>query len=512
MKIKTNADYVKLLFIIVVILNRICISQTEVSGNITENTTWNAENSPYIVVGDLNVTQGDTLIIEPGVTVKFNRITGDGGYITGQERYRGGAELNVQGTLIAIGTSQDILDIKFTSNETIPVASDWGNIRFDGPESGGVLKYCSIEYAMFGIYIDDTSPPISYNIISNCNSAIKCIKSASPQIDNNTIISNYKGIISYSTPTISNNQITGNESNGIVVSNYKSFITGNTISLNLGSAIDVEYGEAELFGNIIINNFGSGIQISDGSLVINNCIISNNNQFGIGFSGPGNLTITNCAISNNSYSGIRVYGSGWFEIIGNKIYGNGIKGVHQPNTPDAKPDGIYFYTGNSNVTASIHNNNIYQNVPYNIYNDGISNIDAEYNWWGTSNEDSISSQIWDFNDDFALGTVDYEPWLGEPYSSVGEKDVVISGFVLSQNYPNPFNTSTTISYKLPKSSFVKLSIYDINGRLIEKLVNDRKNAGYYTVEWNADNVSSGIYFYRIEAINFSKVKKCLVVK
>ena len=85
-------------------------------------------------------------------------------------------------------------------------------------------------------------------------------------------------------------------------------------------------------------------------------------------------------------------------------------------------------------------------------------------------------------------------------------------FELEQNYPNPFNASTTILYQLPKSTHVKLSIYDITGRLVETLVNEYKNAGYYSVNWNAENVSSGIYIYRIDAGEFSNVRKCLIVK
>jgi hypothetical protein len=85
-------------------------------------------------------------------------------------------------------------------------------------------------------------------------------------------------------------------------------------------------------------------------------------------------------------------------------------------------------------------------------------------------------------------------------------------YYIEQNYPNPFNPTTTISYALPKSSYVKLSIYDINGRLVETLVNENKNSGYYTVVWNAEKVASGIYFYRINASEYSYVKKCLLVK
>ena len=85
-------------------------------------------------------------------------------------------------------------------------------------------------------------------------------------------------------------------------------------------------------------------------------------------------------------------------------------------------------------------------------------------------------------------------------------------FNLLQNYPNPFNPTTTILYQLPKSTHVKLSIYDITGKLVETLVNEYKNAGYYSIEWNAENSSSGIYLYRIDAGEFSNVRKCLIVK
>lgn len=103
----------------------------------------------------------------------------------------------------------------------------------------------------------------------------------------------------------------------------------------------------------------------------------------------------------------------------------------------------------------------------------------------------------------------YQPQLVK----VEEPDIVkAKQWELTQNYPNPFNTTTTISYQLPKSSFVRLNIYDISGRLVDKLINEKKNAGYYSVEWNAENVCSGVYFYRIEAGNFVAVKKGLLVK
>ena len=85
-------------------------------------------------------------------------------------------------------------------------------------------------------------------------------------------------------------------------------------------------------------------------------------------------------------------------------------------------------------------------------------------------------------------------------------------FELSQNYPNPFNPNTVISYSIAKTERVELKIYDLLGREVQTLVNDVKNPGSYNVVFNAVNLSSGIYFYRLTAGNFTDVKKMTLVK
>ncbi|MCH8011348.1 MAG: T9SS type A sorting domain-containing protein [Candidatus Marinimicrobia bacterium] len=85
-------------------------------------------------------------------------------------------------------------------------------------------------------------------------------------------------------------------------------------------------------------------------------------------------------------------------------------------------------------------------------------------------------------------------------------------FYIEQNYPNPFNPVTTISYQLPKSAFVNLSIYNVTGQFVETLSNEHKSSGYYSVEWNASGVGSGLYFYRIEAGEYTETKKCVILK
>ncbi|MBZ0203151.1 MAG: T9SS type A sorting domain-containing protein [Ignavibacteria bacterium] len=85
-------------------------------------------------------------------------------------------------------------------------------------------------------------------------------------------------------------------------------------------------------------------------------------------------------------------------------------------------------------------------------------------------------------------------------------------FSLNQNYPNPFNPSTTIKYQLPENSFVKLAIFDALGREIQTLVNENKPAGNYEISFDGLNLSSGIYFYKIEAGSFRDVKKMMLIK
>jgi hypothetical protein len=85
-------------------------------------------------------------------------------------------------------------------------------------------------------------------------------------------------------------------------------------------------------------------------------------------------------------------------------------------------------------------------------------------------------------------------------------------FNLYQNYPNPFNPATKIKFSIPKSQFVTLKIYDALGREVSTLVNDRVAAGVYSVEWDAAAYPSGIYFYSINAGNFTQTRKMVMVK
>ena len=85
-------------------------------------------------------------------------------------------------------------------------------------------------------------------------------------------------------------------------------------------------------------------------------------------------------------------------------------------------------------------------------------------------------------------------------------------YALLQNYPNPFNPSTRISYQLPKQSFATLKVFDVLGREIATLVNGEQTAGYKSVSWDAANVPSGMYFYRLQTKEFMQTRKLLLLK
>ena len=85
-------------------------------------------------------------------------------------------------------------------------------------------------------------------------------------------------------------------------------------------------------------------------------------------------------------------------------------------------------------------------------------------------------------------------------------------FSLDRAYPNPFNPTTTLSFALPKDINVILEVYDINSRLVSKLIDNNMDAGYHTAMWNADNNASGVYFVKMIAGSYISTQKLMLVK
>ena len=98
-----------------------------------------------------------------------------------------------------------------------------------------------------------------------------------------------------------------------------------------------------------------------------------------------------------------------------------------------------------------------------------------------------------------------------------DNELIPNEFTVKQNYPNPFNPTTEIDYGIPEESMVDITIYDIMGRSVSRLVQSHMNAGYHSITWNATNslgdpVSAGMYFYTIQAGEYRVTKKMLLLK
>ena len=99
-----------------------------------------------------------------------------------------------------------------------------------------------------------------------------------------------------------------------------------------------------------------------------------------------------------------------------------------------------------------------------------------------------------------------------PFIGVNNNNSTVEGYYLAQNYPNPFNPSTSIAFEIKDKGFVTLKVYDVLGNEVMQLVNEKKEAGSHVVQFDAGNLPSGTYFYKITTDKFSDVKKMVLVK
>ena len=106
---------------------------------------------------------------------------------------------------------------------------------------------------------------------------------------------------------------------------------------------------------------------------------------------------------------------------------------------------------------------------------------------------------------------------GRIFKIVGESPALIGwispgNFMLEQNYPNPFNPETIIRFSLPESQNTKIEIFDTLGRNVEKLLDERIEAGEHEIKWNPDRLVSGVYIYKLTSGNYLDSKKMILIR
>jgi Arylsulfotransferase (ASST)/Secretion system C-terminal sorting domain len=165
--------------------------------------------------------------------------------------------------------------------------------------------------------------------------------------------------------------------------------------------------------------------------------------------------------------------------------------------------GISSYTGLVKVNLSYYPDvtNPKGTTIYTRLNSDSNFVPLATSYDSTTNELSFTASTFG---DFAFGT--------SYLTTLSGSNNVVTTYTLHQNYPNPFNPSTTIEFSIPNSQFVTLKIYDILGRLVKTLVNGEKLPGNYMITFNATDLSSGIYFYRLQAGGFIQSKKMILLK
>jgi hypothetical protein len=97
-------------------------------------------------------------------------------------------------------------------------------------------------------------------------------------------------------------------------------------------------------------------------------------------------------------------------------------------------------------------------------------------------------------------------------TDITSENTEVKDFFINPAYPNPFNSTTIISFNLPVQDEVKLHIFNVVGEKIKTLINEEMSPGFHKVSWNADDVSSGVYFYTIETKNFLQTRKVILIK
>ena len=142
---------------------------------------------------------------------------------------------------------------------------------------------------------------------------------------------------------------------------------------------------------------------------------------------------------------------------------------------------------------------------------------------GSGLNDDVNSLAVIGTDLYAGGIFDTAGGNPSHYIARWHDDSLITGIIenpayipdkysLYQNYPNPFNPTTSFAYDIPKGEFVKIAVYDIAGREVRILENNYKSAGRYIVNFDGSNISSGVYFYSVQAGNYRNIKKMVLIK
>ncbi len=244
----------------------------------------------------------------------------------------------------------------------------------------------------------------------------------------------------------------------------------------------------------------AGLECWGSYLLVEDCVFQNAGT-GASFKYGGAPTLSGCTVTGNS-NGVAVADLSAPFLTGNQIVMNGFSGINVSGDPGPE-------VGRTLADA----NDIFDNSVFQVFSTSPVSIDADYNYWGDVC----------VGDSLFYGLVDYVPWTDELHiETYTECPTGIDGETgkpfASYNYPNPFNPTTRIRYTVPSpGSPVRITVYDLSGRLVRTLVDDEMPGGTHMAVWHGrddtgERMSSGVYFYRIEIGNYRVDRKMVMLK
>jgi len=465
-------------------------------------TTWgdqaNVAYRHYVLTGDLTIDEGDTLVIRPATRVDVypNTDNQQGGW------YYDKTEIIVKGTLIV--EQEDLPPVQFSSNGEYPGAGDWVGIRAEGDQASVQLAYCTIKDAVQGVCfaLGGEGSVTSCTIENMSTSGIEVYSGSNPLLLGNTIHDfGYYGIyVLGGNSRITQNQVTtdrfGDVAYGLVATEgYSGEVDQNVFAFTgwqmwnwsqWGMYLSAVSSEAYFHHNQVYGFGQGGVYVEYSSPYFWCENVHDNMYNGLYCYYYANPTVRHGRYKNH-YNGVYATGYSW------------------PNL--SAPDTL---EGNSFLGYDYHAVNA---------NPGLFALTAENCYW-----DSVPPNPGKFS-----GWVDYDPYLnseppacsppgdGGPQDKGGIQLQLPKVYALGPAIPNPSNGQMRIIYQLPKESVVNFRIYNVMGQLVRTLRSGKEKAGYYSATWDGKDAQgkkagAGVYFYRLDAGEFSKTKKLVIVR
>ncbi|MDQ7815737.1 MAG: T9SS type A sorting domain-containing protein [Melioribacteraceae bacterium] len=525
-----------LFFIWIAAINVVYSQDVPVSGDITTNTTWTSDKT-YMLVGIVRVQSGASLTIQPGTK------------IYGQNSTQGSLVVKPGGKIYAEGT--ETLPIVFTSEFTKsssgrqPAYGDWGGIiilgnapinvpggtaAIEGPgdtyggniadDNSGVMKYVRIEY-----------PGIAYSLNNEINGLTLGGVGRGTKLE--YIQVSYSGDDSF--------EFFGGTVNAKYLIAYRGW--DDDFDTDFGYNGKLQFLLSVRDPQIADQSQSNGFESDNDGSGSTNSPRTGPTYYNVTMIGPAATTTTQY---NSLYrrgmhlrrsSQNKIYNAlimGWPDgllidgtntvadakagvtFLKNSIISGSVLGNLKSTDAAFQTDMPAWFTGNGGRTYAT-NAEVKLADPFNVNNPNPMPLAGSPVFTGAATPPADG--FFDVTGNFvgAFGTVNWASgWSSLSFATSVKEDydneIIPSSFELSQNYPNPFNPTTNIRFALPQASNVKLSVYNVLGQQVAQLINEYKEAGTYIINWDASDISSGIYIYRIEAAGQVITKKMTLLR